>query len=144
MKALSIRQPWAWAVLHAGKDIENRDWQTTNPALRFRGRCVVQAGAFPGVRVWNERWSEYCAAVLNFPREACPDPEPLIPLFDQLTFGALLGTVEVVEVVTNHPSHWFFGPVGLVLREPRPFPHPVPCKGELGFFDVPDRIIPAH
>ena len=28
MKALSIRQPWAWAILHAGKDIENRDWRT--------------------------------------------------------------------------------------------------------------------
>lgn len=26
--ALSIRQPWAWLILHAGKDIENRTWQT--------------------------------------------------------------------------------------------------------------------
>ncbi len=24
MLALSIRQPWAWAVIHAGKDVENR------------------------------------------------------------------------------------------------------------------------
>ena len=23
-KALSVRQPWAWAILHAGKDVENR------------------------------------------------------------------------------------------------------------------------
>lgn len=28
--ALSIRQPWAWAILHAGKDIENRDWHTAS------------------------------------------------------------------------------------------------------------------
>ena len=24
VKALSIRQPWAWLILYAGKDIENR------------------------------------------------------------------------------------------------------------------------
>lgn len=28
MKCLSIRQPWAWAILYAGKDIENRTWFT--------------------------------------------------------------------------------------------------------------------
>jgi hypothetical protein len=38
MKALSIRQPWAWLILHAGKDIENRDWPT-----RFRGRFLIHA-----------------------------------------------------------------------------------------------------
>lgn len=36
MKALSIRQPWAWLILHAGKDIENRVWQT-----RFRGELYT-------------------------------------------------------------------------------------------------------
>lgn len=34
MKALSIRQPWAWAILHAGKDVENRDWKPWSPAMR--------------------------------------------------------------------------------------------------------------
>ena len=38
MMALSIRQPWAWLILHAGKDIENRDWPT-----RFRGRFLIHA-----------------------------------------------------------------------------------------------------
>lgn len=38
MKALSIRQPWAWAILNADKDIENRDWRTN-----FRGRIAVHA-----------------------------------------------------------------------------------------------------
>ena len=27
MKALSVKQPWAWAIFH-GKDVENRDWPT--------------------------------------------------------------------------------------------------------------------
>lgn len=38
MLALSIRQPWAWLILHAGKDIENRDWPT-----KVRGRVLIHA-----------------------------------------------------------------------------------------------------
>lgn len=37
MIALSIRQPWAWHILHSGKDIENRDWPT-----KFRGRVLAE------------------------------------------------------------------------------------------------------
>jgi hypothetical protein len=44
MKALSIRQPWAWLILHAGKDIENRDRKPRNPALHFRGSFLIHAG----------------------------------------------------------------------------------------------------
>lgn len=28
MKALSIKQPWVYAIFRLGKDIENRDWPT--------------------------------------------------------------------------------------------------------------------
>lgn len=31
--ALSIRQPWAWAILCAGKDIENRSWPVQGELL---------------------------------------------------------------------------------------------------------------
>lgn len=37
--ALSIRQPGAWLIVNGHKDIENRDWPTTN----FRGRLLVHA-----------------------------------------------------------------------------------------------------
>lgn len=38
MKALSIRQPWAWLILHGGKDMENRSRRT-----HMRGRICVHA-----------------------------------------------------------------------------------------------------
>ena len=41
MKALSVRAPWWWAILHCGKDIENRDWYTN-----FRGTIYLHAGKF--------------------------------------------------------------------------------------------------
>lgn len=37
--ALSIRQPWAWLILHAGKDIENRSWKR-----EYTGRILIHAG----------------------------------------------------------------------------------------------------
>jgi hypothetical protein len=45
MKALSVRAPWWWYILHGGKDIENRDWPT-----RVRGRVLIHASKW-----WNER-----------------------------------------------------------------------------------------
>ena len=38
MKALSVRQPWAWAIIHAGKDVENRTWGT-----RYHGPLLIHA-----------------------------------------------------------------------------------------------------
>jgi hypothetical protein len=39
-RALSLKQPWAWAVIHGPKDIENRRWNTD-----FRGLFWVAASA---------------------------------------------------------------------------------------------------
>lgn len=47
MKAISIRQPWAWAILHAGKRIENRargDGRMPSPC-RHRGPLLIHASA---------------------------------------------------------------------------------------------------
>jgi len=45
VKALSIRQPWAWAILHAGKDIENRPERIARIAEKLIGqRMYIHAG----------------------------------------------------------------------------------------------------
>ena len=41
MKVLSVRQPWAWAIIHGGKDVENRNWYTS-----FRGTLAIHAERF--------------------------------------------------------------------------------------------------
>jgi hypothetical protein len=38
MMALTIRQPWAWAIAVAGKDVENRTWHTG-----YRGPLAIHA-----------------------------------------------------------------------------------------------------
>jgi hypothetical protein len=40
LRALTIRQPWAWLIVNGYKDIENRSWQT-----RHRGALLIHAGA---------------------------------------------------------------------------------------------------
>ncbi|MBB3041198.1 hypothetical protein [Nocardioides soli] len=44
MKALTVQQPWAWAIVHGGKDVENR-----TQAWSYRGLLAIHAGA---------RWSD--------------------------------------------------------------------------------------
>ena len=39
MKALSIKQPWAWLIVNGFKDIENRTWRT-----KIRGEFLIHAG----------------------------------------------------------------------------------------------------
>jgi len=39
MKAILIRQPWAWLIVHGYKDVENRTWST-----KYRGPILIHAG----------------------------------------------------------------------------------------------------
>lgn len=112
MKVLTIRQPWAWAILFAGKDIENRSWQT-----HYRGPLAIHAGS----KIESDA---------TLPRRARA-PEP-----DDLVCSAILGVVDLVDVVEKSRSPWFNGPFGLVLRNPRPLSKPLPCKGRLGLWSL--------
>lgn len=120
MKALSIRQPWASLILKAGKDIENRDWRTN-----VRGRVLIHA-AKGCTRYELEE-------ALNFAEKACGTRYSVD--LKTIERGGIIGSVEIVDCVSESDSPWFVGRYGLVLRDPKPMPF-VPCKGQLGFFSV--------
>lgn len=123
MKALSIRQPWAWLILHSGKDIENRSWPT-----RFRGRVLIHASK-------GMTRAEYEDGQDPLWQSGGPTIE--LPPIEELARGGIVGSVEIVDCVEQSDSPWFFGRFGFVLRDPKPLPF-VPCPGRLGFFDVPE------
>ncbi len=129
MKAISVRQPWAWAILHAGKDIENRDRR-----WNLRGRVVIHASA--------TMTRAEMLAIDDIASFVGIRPPTVSDFRARCLLGALVGTVEIIDCVREYPSRWFFGPFGLVLREPRPFKTPIPYKGALGVMDVPDGILP--
>lgn len=122
--ALSVRQPWAHAIMFLGKDVENRGWSTDH-----RGRLWIHASTIadrsrPGLM-----------------RKA-GEEGPLVS-------GALLGYVDLVAIhhsddcgnacsswaVTKN-YHWELrGPV--VLREP------VKAKGKLRLWTLPMQLDPV-
>ena len=55
--------------------------------------------------------------------------------------GAIIGVVDIVDVVEDSDSEWFGGPLGFVLKNPRPLNQPIPCKGKLFLWEVPPEIV---
>ena len=135
MKALSIRSPWWWFILHAGKDIENRDWFT-----QFRGTVLIHASKW---WVNNDAMDDIMAALSCCGKRRAEVTRSLSIDGLRDCRGCLVGTVRIEGCVTRSESPWFFGDYGFVLRNPEPLPHPIPFKGALGFFDVPDDLILA-
>lgn len=120
MRALSIRQPWAWAILHAGKDVETRSWST-----RYRGLVAIHAAQ----SVDREAQAAMAKAGYRVPVLGKGDPD----------LGAYVGTARLVDVVTHSDSGWWQGPYGFVLTDAVAFDTPVPGRGMLGLFTPSDR-----
>lgn len=126
--ALSIRQPWAWLILHAGKDVENRSWWT-----RVHGRILIHASKGMTLDEWTDGFAAARSVLGDNPRAI----DLTFPAAAQLQRGGIVGEAEIVDCVTLSRSPWFVGPYGFVLRNARPLPF-MPCKGRLGFFEVDD------
>jgi len=128
MKALSIKQPWAWLIARGIKNIENRGWEG-----RYRGRLLIHAS-----KTWDK--SGYIILqnhLLDREKESLPEK-------DEWVFGAIIGVVTMVDCVDHYPSKWFFGPWGFVFEAPEFWEDPEPYKGQLGIFNVPDSIFGAR
>jgi hypothetical protein len=122
LPALSIRQPWAWLIVHGFKDVENREWPTN-----FRGRVLIHAGkAMP-----RSYYDEQVGALAR--HGLLPAG---FPIYDELARGGIVGEARIVDCVQGHPSPWYIdGQHAFVLRDARPLPF-YPVNGRLGFFDV--------
>lgn len=122
MKALSIREPWATAVVMGWKDIENRSWSTT-----YRGPLLIHAAATVLSRAAMDAAEDFVA------KRAPVFSSASIPPYER---GGIIGVVDLVDVVRACDSPWFVGPVGWVLRNARPLPF-MAMKGRLGLFEAP-------
>lgn len=132
LRALSVRQPWAHAIVHHGKDIENR-------TRRFghRGWTLIHASA--GVST-----GEYADAAAFTRSRGLTVPPPI----GQLRLGGIVGIVQVLgSIDADDPrpeSPWWMGPCGLVLGERRPLPF-IECRGTIApLFWRPDDAVLAR
>lgn len=129
MRGLTVRQPWAWQIIHQAKDVENR---SRNIAGSYRGPVAIQAA-----KVYDE------PAMRDLPMHA-PEwvtaPRVFWP-------GVILGVVDLVDVHDELDTERVVGALcspwaarflhHLVLANPRPLAHPIPWRGALGLWTVP-------
>lgn len=134
MKALSIRQPWAHAIInygHFGKDVENRKWLT-----KHRGRVLIHAGSTVNRREYDLfDWVAKDAGIeIDWPK-----------LNDELRFGGVIGSVDLLDCAHVESararrrgydkSPWAFGPYLWILRNPEPMEF-LPLSGQINLFEV--------
>lgn len=128
MRTLSVQQPWAYAIVHGTKRVENRAWYTD-----YRGPLLIHAGKTYQTGVEYEIHAD--------------SPEVDIEGMRRSTRGAVVGVCQIVACVRAHavaPDQriWAGGPWCFVLEDVRALAIPIPFRGQLGFFDVPDSLLP--
>lgn len=142
MKALTVKNPWAWLIAHGIKDIENRTWRTN-----FRGRVYIHAAASLDSRhremsllFSRKQWISMNNDTINkMIRGSFP-------------MSQILCSVEIIDCVMDHSSIWAEKGIdeqgkqiwNWVLTNPQPAPQyeGLKIKGSLSFWDVTeDRII---
>jgi hypothetical protein len=117
MITLSVRQPWAWLIIHGPKRIENRRW-TTN----YRGLLAIHASKTFDVDSYVELLYD--------------ETVPIMPSRHDFDMGGIIGVVDLVGIVTESDNPWFEGPFGWVLENPKSVPF-YKCRGQLSLFEVP-------
>ena len=128
LKALTIRQPWAWAVIYAGRDVENRRWQTA-----YRGPLLIHAAkqADPAAAA-RLLWTMSDPEAFGQPRTA----------FEAR--GAIIGIAYLSEILTDSPSQWAEQRCyHWKLESPAPVDAPVPCQGRQRLWNPPRAAVEA-
>ncbi|HCB89081.1 MAG TPA: RNA-binding protein [Porphyromonadaceae bacterium] len=141
-KVLSVKQPWARLICSGIKDIENRTWKC--PQKYIGERVLIHASGSNGKKFKIQLTDEQMiAAFRSISNEA---------LNGKFDFGAIIGSVEIVDCRVNHQSIWAEYTRGWpsdpkviyhwVLAKPMLFDNPIlNVKGKLGFWDyyLPDE-----
>ena len=117
LRALSIRQPWAWAIAAGHKRVENRSWSTS-----YRGKLAIHASRVVETEAFRHI-EQLAGAAVPF----------------RLATGAIVAVAHLVEVVTTSSDPWFHGPYGFLLTDVVAIP-PVPCVGRQQLFKLPDEV----
>lgn len=161
MKALSLTQPWASLVAIGAKRIETRSWPTS-----YRGPLAIHASK--GFPAWAREtcdeepfYRELTKAGLLWPMGDETLTHQAKERFLALPLGAIVAvarlhacvpTIEVTKFMTATPGTKFaavheldFGDYSAgrwawILADGKRLPEPIPCKGALGLWNVPDDI----
>lgn len=158
---LSVQQPYAWALVHGWKPVENRSRR-----LRYVGHLLIHAGK-------RELRADVSDVLFDIAVQTGETVRDLRALYEHEKYlGGIVGSVEMVGCVNapekaaklmarhnwdrckdgslrwNTPagrgdrvqflirsaSRWWVGPFGFVMVDGRPFDHPIKLRGRLGLW----------
>jgi hypothetical protein len=149
--ALTVHHPWAWALLHGGKTVENRTWK-----LGYQGPLWLHAG-----KTWNKAgessplvqtaWQEHIGATLALSRPLGAEDVLLGPGSTLICSGAVLALLEVTgchhadncasERTQELCSPWAArGQYHIEVRVIAGLPSPVPCNGQRKLWALPPKV----
>jgi hypothetical protein len=119
MKVLSVRPPWSTLIVAGIKPVENRSWSSL-----YRGKLLIHSS-----QKWDYSGAEWICEKFPYLRGFIAHSRHLK--------GYIIGSVEMIACVKSYPSEWFFGPYGLIFRNPIEFDREkaIPLKGQLGIFE---------
>lgn len=138
MKALTIWQPWIWAIMHAGKRLENRGWYCGH-----RGPILLHAAK----RYEPEEILNTMRTIIPLGRKAGLEMPSVTLRQLQASCGYLLATANVVDcirpggAVPEGQAGWYTGSYALVLDDVKPLGMPIFYRGQQGLFDVPSSAL---
>lgn len=133
-RILTVRQPWAWAIIYGGKGVENR---STNIAGDYRGPVLIHVA-----KAYADNWqSQVLAGILNRHDGVYDEPQPW-----RDHAGKIVGVVELVDshpvdscIEQQHDGDWLVcsewaerAGHHLVLANPRALDEPILYRGALG------------
>jgi hypothetical protein len=140
MRALTLWQPWGWAIVAGHKLVENRPWAP--PRNMIGVPFAIHAG-----KRWDEDGADGILDLLD------ADDFPADPLvraagavigvatIERVVHGtALRGLPEDADALAPEQRRWYFGPYGWVLRDVRRLDVAVPCRGFQMFWSLPPEV----
>lgn len=140
---LSVRQPFAWAIVHGHKELENRTW-----LAGFRGRLLIHAG-----QTWGRQEKQDLAMLrVRFPEIAFPEKFDLGGIVGEVMMRGMIRPGEGWETGPDFPTgtethegqpidaRWWTGGIAFVFRQAKVLPF-IPMRGTTGFFPVDEAVL---
>jgi hypothetical protein len=128
VKALSLKQPYAWLIANGYLLVDDRTWGT-----QYRGPMLIHAS-----KGLYEQYYDYIKANTDIP----------LPSKDKLEYGGVVGIANLVlccqpgniPAGISRQQRAHFGGLnqayfGFLFEQARPLPL-MPCPGKLGIFEI--------
>lgn len=139
IRGLTVRPPWAQAIAHGGKTVENRTWRTC-----YQGLVAIHAGKRPDWDAAPPAWTavgmapyQRGARRADWATGLAPGMVIAVAVLDGCHSGQgceLENGREMCSPWAMHRAwHW-------QLRDVRPLAEPVPCTGARGLWPLPEDV----